>query len=377
MKHPWIIQLNRIISNIRSSSSRWKLYVFIGIVSYFVLINQIIHVRPDHIFLALIIFSFVLGKERAKRFLIDWAPFVLGWIGYDMMRGVADSVRGVINVEGPYWGELYVFGKIFGDKIPAFFFQEVQSFLDSEPFLVLERIFWFFFYKGSLALENIIYFQGMAKGSIFRSFIDFYAANFYTAHFATPLLLGWILWHTVDDRKMFYRFVYTLTVLNVMALITFMIYPAAPPWYVQKAGFVLPNVTYDYGIFSAGALINVDKILQVNFFTTLWDNFNANLFAAIPSLHGAYPMVIAFFGYLKFRKRPLLWALYPASTWFSAVYLNQHYIIDLIIGGIYIIFAYQIVHRILIPKVFTRVFKTEATPPDSSKLTLEISGLSA
>jgi len=377
VNHPRINQLQKFIDNIQSSSLRWKIYVFIGVLCYFVLINQIIHVRPDHIFLALIIFSFVLGKERAKRFLIDWAPFVFGWIGYDMMRGVADSVRGVINVEGPYWSELYVFGKMFGDKIPAFFFQEFQDYLDSQPFLVLERIFWFFYYKGSMALENIIYFQGLAKGSIFRSFIDFFAANFYTAHFATPLLLGWIFWHTVDDRKMFYRFVYTLTTLNVMALITFMAYPAAPPWYVQKAGFVLPNVTYDYGIFSAGALINVDKILQVNFFTTLWDNFNANLFAAIPSLHGAYPVVISFFGYLKFRKRPLLWALYPAGTWFSAVYLNQHYIIDLIIGAIYIILAYQIVHRILILKVFTQIFKTEPVSTKTSNLIQETSELPA
>lgn len=352
-------RLTEIVKNIRSSAHRWKIYVFIAVLVYFILINQVIHVRPDHIFLALIIFSFVLGKNRAKRFLIDWSPFIIGWIGYDMMRGVADSVRGIINVEGPYWGEMVVFGDLFNGKIPAFFFQEMQEFMNGAGFLGLERIFWLSFFKGNISIDVLFHLQDLARGSIFRSFIDVYAANFYTAHFAAPLLLGWIFWHTVDDRKFFYRFVYTLTTLNILALITFMVYPAAPPWYVMKQGFLQPNLTADYGVFSAGALINVDNILRVNFFTTLWDNFNANLFAAIPSLHGAYPIVISLFGYLKFRKRPLLWAWYPLSTWFSAVYLNQHYIIDLIIGVIYIVAAYVVVHSFLMPKFFNKYLERQ------------------
>jgi hypothetical protein len=348
------VNLKEFLKKLRSSSNRWKVYVFVGVCVYFILINQFIHVRPDHIFFALIIFSFVLGKERARRFLLDWSPFVLGWIGYDMMRGVADSVRGVIHVAAPYLGEFYTFGILFGGKIPAFFFQEMQEYMNSAMFQPLELAFWLPFFKFQLPPEVITHFQMLAKGSIFRSLIDVYAANFYTAHFAAPLLLGWIFWHTTDDRKMFYRFVYTLTTLNVLALVTFMLYPAAPPWYVMKQGFILPNVKFDYGIFSAGALINVDNMMQLKFFTTLWDNFNSNLFAAIPSLHGAYPVVISYFGYKKFQTKPILWALYPISTWFSAVYLNQHYIIDLIIGAVYILVAYQIVHRILMPKFFNK-----------------------
>jgi len=355
----WLAQL---IQNLRSSSHRWKIYVFIAICCYFVLINQLIHVRPDHIFLALIVFAFVLGKEKGKRFLIDWSPFILGWVAYDMMHGVADSVRSLINIEGPYWGEFYTFGQLFGGKIPAFFFQELQDFMNSRPFLALERLFWQPFFNWNISTDLLFHFQELARGSILRSIIDVYAANFYTAHFATPLLLGWIFWHTVDDRRIFYRFVYTLTVLNVLALVTFMAYPAAPPWYVMKQGFMQPIVTFDYGIFSAGALINVDNLLRVKFFTTLWDNFNANLFAAIPSLHGAYPIVISLFGYLKFRKRPLLWAWYPISTWFAAVYLNQHYIIDLVIGAFYIVVAYWIVHKLLMPKIFNKFLDRKPIP---------------
>ena len=94
---------------------KWKIYVLLGVLAYFIAINQIIKVRPDHIFLALVLFSFVLGKQRARRFLVDWLPFVLFWIGYDMMRGIADSVRCTIHVVQPYRWELALFG--FGSAL--------------------------------------------------------------------------------------------------------------------------------------------------------------------------------------------------------------------------------------------------------------------
>ncbi|MDZ7261972.1 MAG: phosphatase PAP2 family protein [candidate division KSB1 bacterium] len=312
---------SRLIANLRSSDQKWKIYVFIGVVIYFILINQVIHVRPDHAFLALVILAFLLGKEKAKRFLTDWSPFIFFWIAYDMMRGVADSIRGTINVVLPYKVELILFGSLFGGQIPCFWFQDVQKALD---------------------------------GSVFKALVDLLCANMYTIHFAAPLLLGWIFWHTCDDRKMYYRFVYTLTVLNVMALITFMAYPAAPPWYVYKIGFNQPGPNADYWGISAGSLINVDRLLGVKFFTTLWDSFNPNHFAAIPSLHGAYPVVISFFAYKKFKKYPIPLIVYPALTWFAAVYLNQHYIIDLIIGVIYFAVAYQVEERVLLPGVFNK-----------------------
>ncbi len=306
--------------HLRRDEHRWKIYVFVGVLLYFIAINQIIHVRPDHIFLALVLLSFLLGKERARRFLVDWAPFVLFWIAYDMMRGIADSVRGVIHIVQPYRLEKALFAPILHGDIPPFFFQAVR---DTWPELV-------------------------------RGGVNLLAANFYTAHFAVPLLVGWVFWHTTDDRPLFYKFVYTLTVLNVMALITFMIYPAAPPWYVYNYGFVQPEPNSTFWGTSAGNLIDVDRLLGVKFFTTLWDSFNANHFAAIPSLHGAYPIVVAWFLQRKFRRlRRWIW-LYPAATWFSAVYLNQHYVVDLLIGGAYIVVAYWIAVHLLYPAVFAR-----------------------
>jgi membrane-associated phospholipid phosphatase len=69
--------------------------------------------------------------------------------------------------------------------------------------------------------------------------------------------------------------------------------------------------------------------------------------------------VIAFFGMKKFRKLRPLWLLYPIGTWFSAVYLNEHYIVDLIIGLGYVVIAYTIVKRVLYPRIFRRFVEKE------------------
>ena len=307
-----------LITKLRSES--WRGYVLIGVAVYLVLINQFLRVRPDHIFIALMLFSLSLGKGRVKRFTIDWAPWIVFWICYDMMRGVADNVFGHIHVYLPYKAEEVLFGKLFGGVIPAFFFQDLQMKLD---------------------------------GTIIKGILDASGGLFYTLHFGIPIVIGWVLWHTTDDRKSFYRFVWTMTLLNFGALTTFILYPAAPPWYVYSYGFAQPPHTAHWGL-GAGALLNVDKMIGMNFFQTMWGGFNPNHFAAIPSLHGSYPLAAAFFMYKKFKRYPLLLAIYPIGVWFSAVYLNQHYIIDLIIGALYLMTAYFITDRFLIPKVFSR-----------------------
>lgn len=315
------------------SSSKWRIYVFIGVIIYFFAINQVLHVRPDHIFLALIVLTLTFGKSKARKFLIDWLPFVVFWIFYDMMRGVADSWRGVIHIKDVYDFELMLFGWLFDGKVPAFFFHD---------------------------------FQQAFSGMWFKNILDLLSANLYTIHFGAPLITGWVLWHTTNDRKMYYRFAYTLTVLNMMGLITFFLFPAAPPWYVFKYGFVQPHGDLTG---AAGSLIAVDQMLKMNFFTTLWDNFNPNRFAAIPSLHGAYPIVVAVFFYLKFKKKLLFLLFYPVLTWFAAVYLNQHYIIDLMIGGIYVFIAYNITTKVLFPYIFNKtIFRNGETATFPEKI---------
>jgi membrane-associated phospholipid phosphatase len=59
----------------------------------------------------------------------------------------------------------------------------------------------------------------------------------------------------------------------------------------------------------------------------------AQWFAAVPSLHGAYPVLLLFLA-LRDRGRSVVagLAIYAATMWAATVILNQHYVIDLLAG---------------------------------------------
>lgn len=305
--------------DIDKSGVKWRLSALAVVLLYLYLLYDFIEVRPDHFFLCTLVLVFVFfGKDWGRMFLIDWLPFVIFWVLYDSMRGIADTVRGNIFIFQPYILEVTLFGWMTSSTVPAFYFQ---------------------------------IFQFAHEGRLTKVILDLFTTTTYLVHFIAPLLLGWIFWHTLNERRTYYLFVYTFTTLNLMALITFMIYPTAPPWYVYSHGFDQPIlVVYD----SAASLINVDKLMGGNFLQTLWGTFNSNEFAAIPSLHSGYPTVIALFIWLRFKGWTWLFVLYPLSAWFSAVYLNQHYIIDLIIGSLYVFIAYFIAKKLILPYIFDR-----------------------
>ena len=91
---------------------------------------------------------------------------------------------------------------------------------------------------------------------------------------------------------------------------------------------------------SSGALVNFDKIVGRRFFVSFYNTFNSNLFAAIPSLHAGYPTTIALSLWWRLRGRAWLFVVYPLLAWFSAVYLNHHYVIDLVLGSLYTVVAW-------------------------------------
>jgi membrane-associated phospholipid phosphatase len=68
-------------------------------------------------------------------------------------------------------------------------------------------------------------------------------------------------------------------------------------------------------------------------FHSLYDK-NANVFAAIPSLHAAYMLVTVLYA-LKYKQSKLcvsIFAVICCGIWFTAVYSGHHYIIDVLLG---------------------------------------------
>jgi membrane-associated phospholipid phosphatase len=69
------------------------------------------------------------------------------------------------------------------------------------------------------------------------------------------------------------------------------------------------------------------------FFRNVWAS-NPNYFAAIPSLHGAYPVFLLLMLGAHHRYRWLVVG-YGLGLWLATVVLGHHYIIDLILGALY------------------------------------------
>lgn len=293
-------------------AGRERLLAF-GIVAACLLLMRGLHsfLLPDQLFFAFALLAVaLLGRAGGRRFVIDWAPFVLFLIAYDGMRGIADGLLGPVHVSGPYRAELSLFGWAGGGEVLPFALQ------------------WWRLSVGDPRIADVL---------------NAVAGFFYSVHFAAPFLFGWYLWHTCGDRRGFWTFAGAITILNILALTTFFLYPSAPPWYVWKYHFAAPACVGFGG--DASVLAEVDRLLGVPLFSSVYEVFNPNAFAAIPSLHGAYPLLIAFFAFGRFRgaaARALLVA-YVAATWAAACYLNHHYLIDLFIGAAYVAAAILLV----------------------------------
>jgi hypothetical protein len=129
------------------------------------------------------------------------------------------------------------------------------------------------------------------------------------------------------------RFVYfslTFLLVNLLGFAVYYLSPAAPPWYVQQYGFGFKPLTTG----STAGLAKFDVVAGISLFESLYAR-GSNVFAAMPSLHSAYPVVVLYFGW----KNRLGWvngffALVTAGIWFAAVYTGHHYVLDVGAGAV-------------------------------------------
>ncbi len=248
-----------------------------------------IGITPDRYVLVLILGSLFIHKTR--KFLMDWLPFLFILISYDFLR----SLAGILN--------------------SRVHFQEMINF-DS----------WVFGQNPTLFLQKIFYQTGEIN------WYDYMATFFYFLHFALPLSFAFILW--LKNRHYFKRFANALLILSYAAFITYVIFPAAPPWLASKDGY----------------LQGVTKILDVTLksfperldLPTIYTTFNPNEVAALPSLHAGYPLLVLLFALRFFGKKGAFFLPYVLGVWWSILYLGEHYFADIFFGAIYAFAAFYL-----------------------------------
>lgn len=247
------------------------------------MIWQGIGIAPDRYAMVLLLGSLLI--KRTRSFLLDWIPFLFILIAYDFLRSLVPYLNGRVHFVELINADKFIFG-----VLPSSYLQSL------------------FYHPGSLSM------------------LDYLSTLIYFLHFALPLGFGFILWMT--NKGHFRQFVLGILLLSYGGWITFVTYPAAPPWMAAQQGLIKVTKILDQtlGIFP-------DKYNL----PTIYHNFNPNPVAAIPSMHSAYPVLIFLFAFSFFRKKAIWFFLYILAVFFSLVYLGEHYFIDELVGAIYAI----------------------------------------
>jgi membrane-associated phospholipid phosphatase len=286
------------------------LFGYLAIIVVFMLAKNI-SITPDRFFVYLLFAAVIIG--RTKTFVKDWAPFLALLLAYEMLRGFADN----------------------------FFAVHIEILVTVEKAL-------FFGYLPTKVLQDIFYTSGQI------GFFDLIATLSYFLHFPLPLVVAFFLW--IKDKHQYFKFVIALLVLSFSGFITFLLFPAAPPWYASEEGLISITKITNLAVDHLGWSWNLSYY---------YSRLNPNPVAAMPSLHAAYPMLVLLV--LRAYKKKIFWFFlpYPIIVWVSAVYLGEHYAIDIIAGILYAIGAYYLVYHFAAVKKF--VLSIVRQPRSNSK----------
>jgi hypothetical protein len=307
---------------IPSLGQRNERLLTVTLIGYAVLVVAIMFERgvaltPDVIAVAFLLVAVVLGRGRL--FLRDWVPFIALLLAYEMMRGIADDTGVAVHIEDMVAAERIL---MFG-AIPTQILQDaVRPTADPDPLAIAATVF-------------------------------------YMLHFALPLVTGYVLW--IWRRSQFYDFVAALIVLSMAGFVTYLLIPAAPPWYAADAGALAgpdgaPVISYlkPIAFEQLAEAVGFDGRYAYSF---LFGGVNPNSVAAFPSLHVAYPFLTFLALRRAFGRIGWLGLGYTVLVVLAVTYTGDHWIIDAIAGIAYAYAAfYAVVH--LSPTVRTRVEET-------------------
>jgi hypothetical protein len=278
----------------------------IGILRYYLIMNKgkilllavlsflyllisyiLIGFKSEQLLLVLLVNTLFFASDLTRRLVIGFSIFIVYWIIFDYMKAFPNYNYKEVSIEGLYLLEKKIFGIT----------------LDGIPYTLNE------------------YLNSHASG-----IIDFLSGCFYITWIPVPLLFAAFLFHR--SKREFIYFSTTFIVINTIGFVIYYAFPAAPPWYVQQHGFVFDPATRGY----AARLLGFDAIVGLPVFELIYSK-SSNVFAAMPSLHSAYPLLVVVYGI----RNSLGWinvffVVLTLGIWFAAVYSFHHYLLDVMAG---------------------------------------------
>lgn len=266
-----------------------KQSLWIAFLSVFLLglLSWLVGLRIEHVLLVGTYNLCFIIHPVTRKFILGFTIFLLFALLYDLMKVYPNYEVNPVDISALYHFEKSVFG---------------------------------FTWSGELLTPNEFFARNHTP------FLDLMSGLFYINWIPVPLAFA--AWFYLKNKEQFLHFSLTFLLVNVLGFCIYYIHPAAPPWYVNLYGFEFhPGVSGDIA-----GLARFDNLIHLPVFESIYTR-NSNIFAAMPSLHSAYPVVVFYYA-LKNRSGWVSWllAFFMTGIWFTAVYSGHHYITDVLAG---------------------------------------------
>ena len=230
--------------------------------------------------------EFAAQFTKAWRVSSRWLP--QGWL---------DALRQLALFAGAYYAYRIVRGLVDGQAALAF--ENARTLVD------VERTMGLFFEPGL---------QAWAQGEAWIVT----GANWMYVNSHFVVTTTFLIWLYIARNHAYYYVRNMFMIAMGLALVGYLAYPTAPPRYMPEWGFTDTVATFvgDAAEQSANVLYNP--------------------FAAVPSMHVAFALMIAIpaIKLVKTRALKVLWALYPVLVTFVVVVTANHFWLDAALGAL-------------------------------------------
>ncbi|MCZ4222932.1 phosphatase PAP2 family protein [Pedobacter rhodius] len=254
---------------------------------YLLLSVFLVGFKTDQLILIFLFNALYFYSPATRRFILGFSIFIVYWILFDYMKAFPNYLFNRVHLEDLYDLERSMFG------------------INFHGLIITPNEYW-----------NINH----------NALLDVFTGFFYLMWIPVPLAFAVYLFFR--NSAQFVRFSLTFVWVNLLGFIIYYTFPAAPPWYVQQHGFDFIAKTPG----NVAGLARFDHLFKITLFQGIYSK-GSNVFAAMPSLHSSYPVIVCYYGLKnKLGRLNLFFIVVMVGIWFSAVYNSHHYMLDVLAG---------------------------------------------
>lgn len=286
-------------------------------------------------------------------FLLNFAPVVLWLALFKNAALIPISWRPSINVK---WLPLADAALFNPTSVPAVFFLPLYTTTTTLLFRSLRISNKLFYMLTILAIPtlNVLHYQVLTfDKSCFQDILTY--TSYVLLHLIVPIVTAVYLYacHIPGVLSLYAR---CLGLQNIASIATHIALPSSPPWFVHINGL---NATADYSTLGyAAELARIDTELGWHLVS---NGFHKSpiVFGAFPSVHSGMAvctfLFISWFSTLRILQ--ILAAFFVVLQWWSTIYLDHHWRLDLLAGATYSLTAF-ILLRYIWPDKFAKAEKS-------------------